>query len=44
MMDKDLTILMKIIQYADEISGTVSRFELDFDRLTTQTAAIAIST
>ena len=32
MMDKDLTILMKIIQYADEISGTVSRFELDFDR------------
>ena len=32
MRDKDLIILMKIIQYADEISGTISRFELDLDK------------
>ena len=29
MKDRDVVVLRKIIQYADEISGTVSRFELD---------------
>ena len=32
MRDRDITVLMKIVQYADEISGTISRFELDIDK------------
>ena len=33
MRDRDITILMKILQYIDEINGTVSRFELDSDKI-----------
>lgn len=32
MRDRDTTILMRIIQYADEINGTVSRFALDLEK------------
>ena len=32
MRDRDTTGLLKIVQYADEISGTISRFELDIDK------------
>ena len=33
MKDRDILILKRIVQYADEISGTISRFELDLDKL-----------
>lgn len=32
MKDRDINVLNKIVQYINEISGTVSRFELNFDR------------
>ena len=32
MKDRDITILTKIVQYADEINGTVSRFNLDLEK------------
>ena len=32
MRDRDTTGLLKIVQYADEISGTISRFGLDIDK------------
>ena len=32
MKDRDISILIKIVQYSDEISGTISRFELDLDK------------
>ena len=32
MKDRDIDILNKILKYIDEINGTVSRFELDFDK------------
>ena len=32
MRDRDTIVLMKIVQYADEINGTISRFELDFEK------------
>ena len=32
MRDRDITILMKITQYADEVNGTVSRFGLDLEK------------
>ena len=32
MNDRDVTVLEKILKYIDEINGTVSRFELDFDK------------
>jgi len=32
MKDRDIIILRKIIQYADEIGGTIKRFDLDFDK------------
>jgi uncharacterized protein with HEPN domain len=33
MKNRDITILMKIVQYADEINGTIDRFGLDFEKL-----------
>ena len=33
MKNRDITILMKIVQYADEISGTINRFNLDFEKI-----------
>jgi len=33
MRDRDITILMKIVQYTDEIDGTISRFSLDLNKL-----------
>ena len=35
MRDRDVTVLMKIIQYADEINGTITRFELDLEKFRT---------
>jgi uncharacterized protein with HEPN domain len=32
MRDRNITILTKIVQYTNEISGTISRFGLDFDK------------
>jgi len=32
MKNRDIVILNQIIKYADEISGTISRFELDYDK------------
>jgi len=32
MRDRDIVVLQKIIQYADEITGTISRFELNFEK------------
>ena len=32
MKDRDITILMKIVQYAEEINYTISRFSLDYDK------------
>ena len=32
MRDRDTMILMKILQYADEINGTITRFNLDIDK------------
>ena len=33
MKDRDVTILKRVVQYADEINGTITRFELDLDKL-----------
>jgi len=33
MRDRDIAILLKIVQYIDEIEGTVSRFNLNLDKL-----------
>jgi uncharacterized protein with HEPN domain len=33
MKDRDITVLLKILQYIDEINGTVSRFNLNLDKL-----------
>ena len=33
MKDRDITILKRIVQYADEINGTIIRFDLDIDKL-----------
>jgi len=32
MRDRNITILTKIVQYANEVSGTISRFELNLDK------------
>lgn len=32
MRDRDITVLKKIIQYADEIGGTITRFNLDLNK------------
>ena len=32
MNDRDITVLKRIVQYADEIDGTLSRFSLEFDK------------
>jgi len=32
MRDRDINILIKIVQYANEVSGTISRFNLDLDK------------
>jgi len=32
MRDRNITILTKIVQYTDEVSGTISRFGLDLDK------------
>ena len=32
MKDRDIDIINKILKYIDEINGTVSRFELDFEK------------
>ena len=34
MKDRNITILKKVIQYADEIEGTILRFELDYGKFT----------
>ena len=31
MKNRDITVLIKIVKYTDEISETISRFELDFN-------------
>ena len=33
MKDRDVTILKRIVQYADDVSGTITRFDLDLDKL-----------
>ena len=33
MRDRDITVLMKIVQYVNEITGTIARFDLDLDKL-----------
>ena len=32
MKNRDIVILKKVVQYSDEISGTIMRFDLDFDK------------
>ena len=32
MRDRDITLLMKIVQYANEVNETISRLELDLDK------------
>jgi len=32
MKDRDITILKKVVQYTDEINGTIERFELDYSK------------
>ena len=32
MRDRDITILKRIVQYAEEINGTIVRFDLDLDK------------
>jgi len=32
MNSRDIVILKKVVQYADEIKGTVTRFDLDIDK------------
>ena len=33
MNDRDVTILKRIVQFSDEINGTIVRFNLDLDKL-----------
>ena len=32
MKDRNIVVLKKIVKYSSEISGTIERFELDFDK------------
>ena len=34
MRDRDITVLMKMVQYASEINETIVRFDLDFEKFT----------
>ena len=34
MNDRDIIILKRIVQYSDEINGTITRFNLDLHKLT----------
>ena len=33
MRDRNIVLLKRIVKYSNEISGTITRFELDFDKL-----------
>ena len=39
MKNRDITVLIKIVQYADEINGTIDRFDLDFENIKTDYVA-----